>query len=326
MKRVGILRGGTGKHYTSSLKKGGEIISHIFENLQDKYKIVDILIDKDYIWHVNGVPINTGDLVHKVDIVWNATHPSFSNILESLSIPNIGAGSFSSAFKNSREMLKEHMKKIGVNMPRSIILPIYQKDFSAQDGSASGGEASLNKYAIKKAKEVFEKFGAPWIVKSFTPDSNMAIHLAKTFNELVADIEDGVEHDKSILVEEFIIGKMVSLHSVRGFRGQDIYIFPIGNMFDDLSELSSKQGEFYRVSFSSLEKEKLTNLVKDLHDHIDAKHYLKSNFVLNPRGKIYLTQIELAPDLRTGSHFSQVCESVGVKMHQVVEHILEQAK
>lgn len=313
IKRVGILRGGTGKHYASSLKEGGEIISHIFENLQDNFKVVDILIDKDYIWHVNGIPVNLGDLINKVDVVWNTTHSSFSNILDSLSIPNISVSTFSSVLSGSREMLRKHMQGIGVDMPRSIVLPFYQEDF----------DGPRDKYAVKKAKEVFEKFGAPWIVKSFTPDSNMAIHLAKTFNELVAGIEDGVEHEKSILVEEFIGGKVASLHSVRDFRGQGIYIFPIGNMFDDLSELSSKQGEFYRVSFSSTEKEKLANLVKDLYNHIGAKHYLKSNFVLNPRGKIYLTHIELAPDLRTGSHFSQVCESVGVKMHHIVEHILE---
>ena len=51
-KRVGILRGGAGKNYLSSLKKGGEIILHISENLSDKYKPVDILVDKDYIWHI----------------------------------------------------------------------------------------------------------------------------------------------------------------------------------------------------------------------------------------------------------------------------------
>ena len=72
LKRVGVLRGGEGKHYTSSLQKGGEIISHIFESLSDKYKVFDILIDKDNKWHLNGVPIVPADLLHRVDVVWNA--------------------------------------------------------------------------------------------------------------------------------------------------------------------------------------------------------------------------------------------------------------
>jgi D-alanine-D-alanine ligase-like ATP-grasp enzyme len=300
IKRIGILRGGAGKYYNSSLQKGGEILAHIFENLGDKYKPVDILVDKDYIWHVNGVPINPSDLMQRVDIVWNTSHPSFSNILESLSIPHISGGAFSSALDNSKEMLREHIKKIGLKIPRSIVLPLYQKDF---DGDRES-------YAVRKAKEVFEKFSSPWIVKAYTEDSNMAIHLAKTFPELVDSIEDGVNHEKSILVEEFIAGKVASVHSVPMFRDQDIYTFPLGNSFG---------------IFSNEEKEQLSNTAKDLYKHIGAKHYLKSDFVLTTRNKVYLLQIEEIPDLKLNSHFSQVCISIGANMHNMVEHILEQA-
>jgi hypothetical protein len=300
MKKVGILRGGAGEHYASSLRKGGEIISHIFENLSEKWMPVDILIDREGIWHINGIPISPADLMHRVDVVWNMAHPGASVILDNFSIPNVSHGSFSSALENSKEILREHMGKIGVQMPRSVILPLYQKDF----------DGPRERYAIKKAKEVFEKFPSPWIVKSFMPDSNMGIHLAKTFNELAGAIEDGVKHEKSILIEEFIAGKVASVHSVPHFRGQDIYTFPLGNSFG---------------IFSADEKEKLTALAKDLHTHIGAKHYLKSDFVLSPRGKVYLLGIESTPDLKKDSHFSQVCESVGAETHQVIEHILEQA-
>ncbi|MFA6520672.1 MAG: hypothetical protein WCT44_03645 [Candidatus Paceibacterota bacterium] len=298
-KRVGILRGGSGREYHYSLQKGGDIISHIAENLGDKYKTFDILIDKNHIWHFNGVPISPSDLVNKIDIAWNTTHPSFSNILDSLSIPHISTPSFPATLQNSKELLREHMKELGVPMPRSIVLPLYQKDF----------DGPIEKYPMKKAKEVFEKFSSPWIVKSFTPDSNMGIHLAQTFPELVAAIEDGVMHGKSILVEEFISGKIASLHTVPRFRGEDIYTFPLGNTFG---------------IFSSEEKEQLMKLAQDLHVHLGAKHYLKSDFVMNPRGKIYLLQIESTPDLKPDSHFSQVCLSVGAQPHQIVEHILEQ--
>lgn len=300
IKRVGVLRGGTGKNYTSSLKKGGEIISYITDNLGNKYQVSDILVDKDHIWHFRGVPVIPSELINKVDIIWNVAHSSFSNILDSLSIPHISTPSFSSTLENSKELLREHMKEIGVQMPRSVVLPMYQADF----------DGPREKYSIKKAKEIFEKFSSPWIVKSFVEDTNMGIHLAKTFPELVNTIEDGVEHDKSILVEEFIAGKVASVHSVPKYRGEDIYTFPLGNSFG---------------IFSHEEKEKLINLAKDLHRHIGASHYLKSDFVLSPKGKVYLLQIESIPDLKQDSHFSQVCESVGAKMHHVVEHILEQA-
>jgi len=94
------------------------------------------------------------------------------------------------------------------------------------------------------------------------------------------------------------------------FRGEKIYTFPLGNSFG---------------TFSSSEREKLISLAKDLHDHVSAKHYLKSDFVLNPKGKVYLSNIESTPDLKPGSHFSEVCESVGTKAYHVVDYIIEKA-
>jgi D-alanine-D-alanine ligase len=297
-KRVGVLRGGSGREYNYSLQKGGDILSHIFENLSDKYKTFDILIDKNHIWHLNGVPVSPSDLMNKIDVAWNTSHPSFSNILDSLGIPHVSTPSFPATLQNNKEMLREHVRNLGLGMPRSIVFSVYQKDF----------DGPIEKYPMKKAKEVFEKFSSPWIVKSYTEDSNMGIHLAKTFPELIGAIEDGVMHHKSILVEEFIPGKIASAHTVPMFRDENIYTFPLGNTFGE---------------FTLAEKTKLTDLARDLHTYLGAKHYLKTDFVLTPKGKVYLLSIESTPDLRENSHFCQACDYVGAKPQHVVEHILE---
>lgn len=305
-KRVGVLRGGDGDHYETSIRQGGEIISHIAENLGDDWKVFDILIDKDNVWHLNGMPVEPAKLSEKVDVVWNASHHSLTNILENLFMPCAGAPAFSGALSESRQMLERHMKEIGIKMPRHILLPKYQPDF----------DGPKDKYIIKKARAVFEKFGAPWIVKSFIPNRNMGIHLAKTYGELIEAIADGVHHGGSILIEEFILGKVASTHSVSNFRTdliprkvlqghtKDVYVFPL---IENLTE-----GE----------KEKLTEQAKNIFHHINAENYLQSNFVINPHRGIFLTHISFLPDLKDGSHFHQSCDSVGAKMHHIIEHIL----
>ncbi len=299
IKRVGVLRGGDGEQYASSLKKGGDILSQINEHLSDKYKACDILIDKDGVWHFNGLPINNpSELIHKIDIVWNASHFNISNTLDSLLIPHISNGAFSGAMESSHDMLRAHMKKINMDMPRRLVLPVYQTDF----------DGPREQYATKKAREVHQKFGAPWIVKSFTPDANMAIHLAKTFNELVSAIEDGVNHNKSILIEEFITGKIASVHSIPNFRNQDVYHFPLGNTFGQ---------------FGHEEKQQLYSLAEQIRDHIGATHYLKSDFVINPRGKIYVLGVTTTPNFKPESHFAEVCEHIGIKTHHIIDHILK---
>ena len=271
--KVGILRGGMGEHYASSIKKGGDLISHIFENLSDKYKVIDILIDKNSNWHANGLPIVPADLVRKIDVVWNTSqHPDSSVILDNFSIPNIGNGSFLRILENNRNMLQAHMKNIGVKMPRSIVSP-------------------------KNAREVFEKFSAPWIVKI-----DDEIKVVKTFKELA----ETIENKNNAIIEEFILGKVGSIHSISGFRGEDIYVLPPQN-------------------FSTSEKEKVISFIKNLHKHLGAKYYLKSDFILHPKRGFFLTNIDSSPDLRKGSHFEQSCEFVGAKIHHIMEHILEKA-
>jgi len=294
--RVGILRGGTGDYYETSLKEGGHVISYILD-LSEKWKPVDILIDKQGVWHAGGIPIKPSDLSDKVDVVWNTAHPSFSNILNNLSIPNTGASSLSFASNNSRALLEEHMKKIGINIPKHIVISLYQEDF----------DGPVEKFVLKKAKMIFEKFPSPWVVKSFTSDLDMGIHIAKTFVELTDALMDCIKHKKSILVEELIAGKEVSMHSVANFRGGDIYVFPvIGN-------------------FSRNEKEKLISLTKNIYNHLGVSNYLKADFIISTARSIYLTNVEFSPNLKKDSHFCQSCMFVGAETHHVVEHILENA-
>lgn len=296
MKRVGIIRGGRGDEYTSSLKEGGQIILHILENLNERFKPIDVFIDKGGVWHISGVPVMPEDLYKKVDIIWNTSHPEFSEIARNHQIPHVTLPAFGSTLRKSKEMLREHIQEIGGRMPRSMLLPIYQPDF----------DGPREVYAVEKAKEVHNKFPAPWIVKSFNEDKSMGIHLAKTFPELERAIEDGVAHEDSILVEEFISGHASALHSLSGFRGEDVYVFP-------------------PARFNKEEKDMLVSFAKELHSHLGAEHYLKTDFIINPRGLLYITDVSFSPNFEQGSHFEEAYGSVGAQAHHIIEHILNKA-
>ncbi|HPS21759.1 MAG TPA: hypothetical protein PLO44_03070 [Candidatus Paceibacterota bacterium] len=293
-KRVGILRGGE-HDYENSLAKGGELILHITEKLGDKWQVFDIFIDKDNVWHLTGKEIKPADLMHKVDVVWNVSLPSYTNVLQSFAIPYVGADVFHNTVIQNRAMLEEHMKKVGIKMPRHLVIPIYQKDFDGEKET----------FILKKAKEVHEKFAAPWIVKSFAQHSDMGIHIAKTFPELIESIADCINHGESILVEEFISGKNISTHSVAGFRNQDTYVFPnIENI-------------------SKIEKENIMKAAEQLHKHFNNPKYLRSEFVLDLRGKVFLKNIQFNPELNKDSHFCQTCNYVGANPQDVVACILD---
>jgi D-alanine-D-alanine ligase-like ATP-grasp enzyme len=308
-KRIGVLRGGKKEYYENSLREGGKLISHLHENLSENWKPIDILIDKENIWHVDGIPIRPADLIHKVDVVWNTACPSYSLILKNLAIPNLGTNPFTSLFLENRKILEEQMKNVGAKMPRHFVIPVYQKDF----------DGPRDRYIIKKAKEVHEKFSPPWIIKSLTNDSQTGIHVANSFPELVSAIEDIVEHARSILVEEFIAGKVASVHSVSDFRAKN---FDLKNIYNFPPIEIKKDKIISPGKFSSLEKEKLEEISRKIFEHLNISYYLNLDFILHPKRGIFLKNISFFPDLKKDSHFHHSCESVGAKAHQVIEHIL----
>lgn len=302
--RVGILRGGVNENYETSLKEGSNMISYVTENLPNKCVPVDIFVDNTNVWHIQGVPILPFDLIHKVDVLWDTTMPALSQVLDG-HIPLFKIPHFAGSMASSKALLKEHMKTIGVEMPMHMILLPYQEDL---DGSIDG-------YVMTKAREVHAKFGAPWLVKSFSKDSNIGVHVAKTFPELMNAIEDLMKHNKSILVEELIPGKRGGVHTIGGFRGEPLYHM--------LPYEIRKNGVLEPIgNFNDTENKKLYALAENIYNHLGAGNYLHFNFVLHKRGAIYVTDIKLAPDFIDGTALARSSNTVGTKAQEVFEHIL----
>ena len=123
---------------------------------------------------------------------------------------------------------------------------------------------------------------------------------------LPISIEDIVNHDKSILVEEFIDGREISTHTISGFRGKDVYTMPV------------------LEKISVLEKEKLSKMLIDIHNHLNIKHYLNSTFVLHSKRGFFLKHIDFFPDIKKDSHFHKTVLYIGSSPKQIVEHLIEQ--
>ncbi|MBP7006735.1 MAG: hypothetical protein KBC44_02685 [Candidatus Pacebacteria bacterium] len=293
-KKIGIVRGGTGEHYQKSLNKGGDLIVYILENLYPKWTPVDVFIDQEGVWHVSGFPVLPSDLAQRVDVVWN-TVPGASSTIDTLGIPKIETEALHQLLEEERDRLRDHMETLDITMPRSLILSSYISD---TDGD-------VQEYATKKAQEVFGKFAPPWIVRSVSGKVSMGVHVAKTFPELVNAIIDGIEHRGNILVEELIPGKPVSLHTLREFRGEDVYHFPLPR------------------SLSEDEKKIITDFGEELFESLGVKHYMKTDLVLSPTRGVSLLGISFMPDWRDSSHFADLCSQVGAKPVHVFENLLK---
>ncbi len=315
MIKVGVIRGGISPQYDASLRTGSTVLACLrSEPLNTKYKAVDILIDREGLWHIGGIPTTMEKVFHSVDVIFNALHGDFGEdgrlqqLLDEWRIPYTGSTAFASALGFNKALAKEQFDQLGIKTARHILFPAYQPDF----------DGPLEQYAQSKARSVWQKLPPPWVVKPLTGGSSMGIHVCKTYPELVRAFQMGVNEKVSVIVEEMIEGKQATVAVVDGFRGQKAYAFPA-------IEVRSTES-ICPGNFSVDEKRELERLALRIHTGLNLDHYSHSDFIVHPRRGIYALEVNTLPEISDESLTQAALASVGASMSDFVVHIIEQAR
>lgn len=331
MIKVGVIRGGTSNEYEVSLASGAQVLLHLRgDKMKDRYLPIDIFIDRDGIWHINGIPTTLDKVAQKVDVIVNALHGDYGEDgkvqqqLEQWGIPYTGSGPFSSALGYNKSLAKDEFTKLGIKTPKHILFPAYQEDF----------DGPKDRYATQKAREVWGRISPPWIVKPLTGGSSMGIHVCKTFDSLVNAFHDGVNQKVSVLVEEFIIGKEATVGVIDNFRGKKVYTLPpveiripkTSTFFDKDIKYNGKSLEICPGNFTEEEKKELERLAALIHTGLDLSHYSRSDFMVHPKKGIYALEVNTLPGLTEESLMPKALEAVGSSLPEFIEHIIKLAK
>lgn len=331
MIRVGVIRGGISGEHEVSLLSGAQVLSHLrSEKLNDKYKAIDIFIDREGVWHINGIPTSIDRVVNKVDLILNALHGDYGEdgkiqqLLEEWKIPYTGSGPLASAIGYNKFLAKKEFEKLGIKTPKHIIFPAYQDDF---DGPSI-------KYPERKAREVWESMSPPWIVKPVIGGSSLGIHVCKTFQELVDAFEEVMKEKAGVIVEEFIKGKEATVGVIDNFRNKDIYTLPPVEIripdtsiyFDKEVKYNGQSQEICPGNFSEEEKRELERLAATIHKGLDLNHYSRSDFIVNSEKGIYALEVNTLPGLTEESLMPKAIRAVGSSMPEFIEHIIKLAR
>jgi len=330
MIKVGVVRGGPSSEYDVSIKTGGNILSHLRgDKLKDRYKAVDIFIDKDGVWHQNGLPTSMEQISNSVNVIFNALHGTYGEdgkiqqLLDQWKVPYTGSSAFASALGFNKVLSKERFGHLNIKTPKYILFPVYQKDI----------DGPLNKYVDIKARTVIGKISPPWIVKPLTGGSSVGMHLCKTFDELRETFREIVPTGLSIFVEEFIKGKEATVGVIDNFRGQGRYVLPpieirvpkSSSFFDYKAKYSGKSEEICPGNFTNEEKEELSKLASIIHEGLGLSHYSRSDFIIDTKGDIYALEVNTLPGLTDESLFPKSLEAVGSNTAEFIDHILKLA-
>lgn len=216
--QVGVLRGGPTSEYDVSLKTGQYILDTLRkEPLSNTYKAIDVFIDKEGVWHADGLPVTPEQVFSRVDVVFNATKGNFEKgealhrILESFNIPYTGTEGLASRRASHKGVAKKHFRENGIKTP-------YFKELKLAH------DQDVNPVAL----DVFRSFPMPVVVKPVGQGSSLGVSFASNFDELLEALKHARAYSEEVVVEEYITGKEIISGFIDDFRGQDIYqLFPV---------------------------------------------------------------------------------------------------
>src|SRR3989344_1268098 len=288
--KVAVLRGGPSPEYDISLKTGAHILS-LMRQIEDKYEPIDIFISKDGEWHRNGLVHDPYQALGDTDMVWNAMHGAYGEdgkvqkLLDSLKIDYTGSGADASARTMDKELAKREYQKHSLLFPRHEVL----------------SEETLNDDQLVY---IVREYLQPVIVKPASAGSSIGVKLAHGFHELKEAVKNAFAHSSQVLVEGFIRGKEATCGVVEGMRGEKLYaLIPYGGTTPE-------------------ENQKIVEMSKIAHEILGLRNYSSSDFIITPRGKIYMLETDSQPAFYPESRMYKSLLSTGIKPREFAEHCI----
>ncbi|OGG63181.1 hypothetical protein A2766_03940 [Candidatus Kaiserbacteria bacterium RIFCSPHIGHO2_01_FULL_58_22] len=315
---VGVLRGGTSGEYPLSLKTGAAMMAALPE---ERYETRDILIDREGMWHLRGMPATPARALSQVDVVLNALHGgvgedgTVQRILDRTGIPYAGSRALSAGLSLNKIRAREVLQGAGIPMARAVSFSLDNR-MSTQD----------------MAEAIFETFGPPYVVKPPAEGSSRGIRIAKTVIELPETLADTLDEYGVVLVEEYLSGAHATAAIVEHFRDEPLYVFPPAHTdlakgtwyFDPYGEEDGAE-HVVPSRFPHDIKRRIADIARSAHQALRLAHYSDADFVVTRRGPLLL-EMNASPALHERAALPRMLEAVGSSVREFLEHIIELAR
>ena len=318
MKRIGILRGGVGDEYYFSLESGARVI----EAFRDSgCEVIDMLIDKDGILHIKGIPSDLNSIKNHVDIVWNTVHGHFGEdgslqaMLDGIDMPYVGSGQLASAISYNKLSAKGRAEALGMKTPQVMMISPQRFDS-----------------VTEVTQSIYHRMAPPWVIKPLRGGASVRTYFAFTPLELSQFVEESISHSELFIVEQYIYGREAVVGVIDDFRGQKQYTLPVveidsprnGILTHDMRKSNGHAN--HETKLRPEEKDQLAEYARKLHTDIGAEDFSQSDFIVDNHGKIWYLETDTIPHMGHHNAFVKGLKSVGSSISEFVKSVIGRKK
>lgn len=316
--RVAVLRGGFGDEYKASLWTGASVLEHINRSV---FEPIDVIIARNGEWIVNGVVRLPEQILHSVDVVFNALHGTFGEdgtiqrLLDRYAVPYTGSTAFASGIAINKTMTKHFLKDTGIKMPQHVQV--------SRDSLHDMGRVVEN---------IIDTFGPQYIIKPVSASSSVGTMSVKNPLLLQQALTDALSRYDEVLVEAKIPGREATCGVINRYRDKQVYTLPA------IEIVLPHDADFYSTElkhsdtiehhcpsrFSRDIKNEIESLAQLVHETLNLSQYSKSDFIVANDG-IYFLEVNTLPELSKQSLLPRAIEAVGGTYEDFIAHLIHEA-
>lgn len=293
--RIGVLAGGPSSEREISLKSG----EAVFEALQDcGFKPVFIDISER---------IEEDIKKQRIDIAFIALHGGFGEdgtvqkILGDLKIPYTGSGPEASRLALDKLASRMIFQNLGIDVPKYMV--------------------------HKKGVEIkIDDLNMPLVIKPQREGSSVGLSLVFDPEEMNKALDKAFSYGDTILIEEFIRGREITVGIIDDEPLPVIEIVPEGGCYDYYAKYKSPNTRYLvPAPIKRSDFKRAQDIGLKAHKALKCRSFSRVDMILGGDEKIYVLEVNTIPGLTSRSLLPKAAEAAGISFSKLCEKILEGA-
>ncbi len=283
--------------------------------------VIEALKKKSF--EVTGFDVKPGDLLtidwsKKPDVVFIGMHGTFGEdgtlqgFLEAIGVPYVGSGVFSSAMCFHKGLTKKALINFGLPTPASYEIM-----------GLRGAEAlAKTLFAEPKAHRYFIKASRQGSTVGVYPFDATGMNNDKAKSTFMETCQKALQYDENVLVEEWIVGKEISVPVVGGKAFPAVEIRPMSGFYDYESKYTKGKTEYLcPAPVTEAETNAMAFLSQRAFEVLECRDYARVDFILSEKGPTIL-EINTLPGLTATSLLPQSAAKLGIDYPELMETLV----
>ena len=293
--KIALLMGGPGEEREVSLKSGEAIKEALVEN---GYEVLSIIIDD-----------KLAGLVEKllsVDLVFLGLHGNIGEngiiqgFLDTLGIIYTGSGPLGSAL-----CMDKNISKI-IAQKNNILTPKWQL---------------LNNKRIDE-----NEFNYPIVVKPNGQGSTVGLSIVNSDEEFEPALDFAFKYDSSVLVEEYIEGRELTVMVLDGKAYPVCEIIPSHQFYDYECKYTAGMSEYIcPAEIDSTLTAKIKKVSENLFDLLQCDNYSRADFRMDNQNNFWFLEMNTLPGMTETSLVPMSALAGGISFNDLINKIVMQS-